>query len=67
MDEHELPDRTKLRRSPEPHLRPYMSIFGEVDIERYVYAKREGQAIQFAAIDARLALPESKFSHLLQD
>ncbi|NUN03969.1 MAG: ISKra4 family transposase [Bryobacteraceae bacterium] len=65
--EHELPDGTKLQRSAKPEPRLYTSIFGKVDIERYVYAEREGQAIQFVAIDARLALPESKFSYLLQD
>jgi len=66
-EEHQLPDGTLLKRSAQPQPRPYMSIFGELDIQRYVYAAREGQAIQFAAVDARLALPESKFSYLLQD
>jgi len=66
-EEHGLPDGTTLQRSAQPQPRPYMSIFGEVDIQRYVYAEREGQAIRFAAVDARLALPESKFSYLLQD
>jgi hypothetical protein len=36
-------------------------------VERYVYAQRLGQKIEFAELDARLALPESKFSYLLQD
>ena len=45
----------------------YVSIFGKIDIQRYVYAQRKGQAIKFAAIDARLALPAGKFSYLLQD
>jgi len=44
-----------------------VSIYGKIDIQRYVYAPRKGQAIQFAAIDARLALPAGKFSYLLQD
>lgn len=66
-EEHQLPDGKTLQRSPEPHARPYVSIFGELEIERYVYAQREGQKIEFAAVDARLALPESKFSYLLQD
>jgi hypothetical protein len=64
---HQLPEGTILRRSREPHVRPYVSIFGELEIERYVYAQRKGQRIEFAAVDARLALPESKFSYLLQD
>jgi hypothetical protein len=66
-EDHQLPDGKTLQRSPEPHRRPYISIFGELQIERYVYAQREGQKIEFAAVDARLALPESKFSYLLQD
>jgi hypothetical protein len=65
--EHQLPDGTALKRSAEPQPRPYTSIFGELNIQQYVYAQREGQPIQFAAIEARLALPESKFSYLLQD
>jgi hypothetical protein len=64
---YQLPDGTVVRRSAEAQPRPYVSIFGKLDIKQYVYAQREGQAIQFAAIEARLALPESKFSFLLQD
>jgi hypothetical protein len=48
-------------------MRPYVSIFGPVQIERFVYAERKGQAIAFVELDARLALPDSKFSYLLQD
>jgi hypothetical protein len=66
-EEHQLPDGTVLQRSARPQPRHYLSIFGELDIEQYVYAEREGQEIKFAAIAARLALPESKFSYLLQD
>ena len=40
---------------------------GRSTFRRYVYAQRKGQAIEFAAIDARLALPAGKFSYLLQD
>ncbi len=65
--EHQLPDGTIVKRSAKPEPRPYVSIFGEIDIERYVYSRRKGQAIEFAAIDARLALPAGKFSYLLQD
>jgi len=65
--EHQLPDGTRLQRSAQPQPRPYVSIFGELKIQQYVYAEREGQQIKFAAIAARLALPESKFSYLLQD
>ena len=65
--EHQLPDGTTVKRSDEPEPRDYVSIFGKIDIERYVYAQRKGQVIEFAAIDARLALPAGKFSYLLQD
>ena len=65
--EYQLPEGTTVKRSEEPQPREYMSIFGKIDIQRYVYAQRKGQAIKFAAIDARLALPAGKFSYLLQD
>jgi hypothetical protein len=65
--EHQLPEGTTVKRSDKPEPRKYVSIFGEIDIQRYVYAQRKGQAIKFAAIDARLALPAGKFSYLLQD
>ena len=65
--EHQLPDGTTVKRSDEPQQREYVSIFGKIDIQRYVYVQRKGQAIEFAAVDARLALPAGKFSYLLQD
>ena len=65
--EYQLPDTRTVKRSQQPHRRCYVSIFGELNIDRFVYAVREGQKIEFAAVDARLALPESKFSYLLQD
>jgi hypothetical protein len=65
--EYQLPDGTTVKRSKEPQSRAYVSIFGKIDIQRYVYAQRKGQAIEFAATDARLALPAGKFSYLLQD
>ena len=66
-EEHQLPEGTLVTRSEQPQARSYVSIFGELDITRYVYAQRKGQAIKFAAVDARLALPAGKFSYLLQD
>jgi hypothetical protein len=65
--EHRLPDGKTLQRSAEPQPRPYVSIFGELNIQQYVYAERKGQEIKFAPVAARLALPDSKFSYLLQD
>jgi hypothetical protein len=66
-DEHTLADDRTLKRSAEPQPRRYVSIFGELEISRYVYAARDGQKIEFIPVDARLALPESVFSYLLQD
>jgi len=55
------------RRLPEPHRRPYQSVFGRFELERVVYGTRESQRIEFVPLDARLGLPVGKFSYLLQD
>ena len=62
-----LADGRVVKRLPEPHGRPYRSIFGDFTLARVVYGTREGQAIEAAPLDARLGLPEDKFSYLLQD
>jgi len=56
-----------VRRLPEHHSRPYQSVFGSFELERVVYGTRESQSIEFVPLDARLGLPASKFSYLLQD
>ena len=56
-----------LRRLPQPHQRPYLSIFGELQIDRFVYGTREGQKIEYVPLDERLGLPEGKFSYVLED
>lgn len=66
-DECELEDGRRLKRSQELKIREYLSVFGKFSIDRYIYAQREGQKAEFIPLDARLALPESKFSYLLQD
>ena len=43
-----------------------MSVFGEIEFPRYVYGTRETQKLQAIPLDARLDLPESDFSYLLQ-
>ena len=48
------------------HPRRYVSIFGEMTIERTVYGTREKQKIQAAPLDAQLGLPDGDFSYLLQ-
>jgi hypothetical protein len=56
-----------VRRLPQRHRRPYQSVFASFELERVVYGTREGQAIEFVPLDARLRLPAGKFSYLLQD
>ena len=48
-----LADGRVVRRLPEPHSRPYQSIFGEFTLERVVYGTREGQRFEAAPLDAR--------------
>jgi hypothetical protein len=55
------------KRLPEPHARPYRSIFGPLSIARSVYGTREGQKIQFVPLDATLGLPEGEFSYVLEE
>lgn len=61
-----LPEGRELRRLENSHQRSLTTIFGEFLLDRAVYGTREGQAIEAAPLDARLQLPDSKFSHLLQ-
>lgn len=60
-------DRQRLRRLKDPHVRRYLSIFGEMLIQRRVYARREGQKVEQAPLDARLGLPAGDFSYVLED
>jgi hypothetical protein len=52
-----------LPRLDEPRSRPYLSIFGEVPIERVGYGD---DRLDAAPLDARLHLPRRQYSHLLQ-
>jgi hypothetical protein len=56
------PDRELPRLDP-PHRRPYLSIFGEVTIERTCYGQGRVEA---APLDAQLHLPQRQYSYLLQ-
>jgi len=62
-----LADGRQAQRLEELHPRRYVSIFGPFTLERTVYGSREGQALEFVPLDNRLQLPESVFSHVLQD
>jgi hypothetical protein len=66
-DRFTLPEGRELRRLEESHGRALVTIFGEFWLDRAVYGTRVGQAIEAVPLDARLQLPESKFSHLLQN
>jgi hypothetical protein len=46
--------------------RRYVSIFGELKIPRTVYGTRLTQKFEIIPLDARLGLPESDFSYVLQ-
>ena len=48
------------------HARRYVSIFGELTIDRTVYGTRDQQKIQAVPLDAQLGLPDGDFSYLLQ-
>ena len=63
----EMPDGEELKRLAEPHRCTYHSIFGPFTLSRFVYGTREGQRIDFVPLDARLELPESEYSYVLQD
>ena len=56
-----------LKRLDRLHAKPYMSVFGALPpIERAVYGTRETQKHELIPLDARLGLPESDYSYLLQ-
>lgn len=56
-----------VKRLPKLHTRRYLTVFGEFSLPRFVYGSREGQKVEHIPLDARLQLPEQKFSFLLQD
>ena len=56
-----------LQRSEAPHHRRYVSIFGELEIPRYVYSAGKKKAIEYAPLDARLGLPAGEISYVLED
>jgi hypothetical protein len=63
----ETADGRTLRRLKRPHVRRYLSIFGELLLCRRVYAEREKQQIERAPLDERLGLPAGEFSYVLED
>lgn len=57
----------KLKRLDSTYEKRYVSIFGEIKITRTVYGTREKQKHEIVPLDARINLPDSDFSYLLQD
>jgi len=55
-----------LHRLPEPRMRPYVSAFGPTPFVRDVYATRETQRQEVVPLDAKLGMPQSDTSYLLQ-
>jgi hypothetical protein len=55
------------QRLPETHRRRYASIYGPLEIFRFVYGTREGQEIKHVPLDARLGLPAGEPSYVLED
>jgi hypothetical protein len=61
-----LPDGQTVHRLPQSHARNYRTVFGDFRLERTVYGSREGQAVACVPLDARMQLPASDYSYLLQ-
>jgi hypothetical protein len=59
-------DGKTLHRLPERRMRPYVSAFGPTPFTRDVYATRETQRQEVVPLDAKLGMPESDTSYLLQ-
>jgi hypothetical protein len=55
-----------LHRLPEQRTRTYVSAFGPTPFERDVYATRETQRQEVVPLDAKLGMPQSDTSYLLQ-
>ena len=56
----------QLQRLPQRRVRSYVSAFGATPFERDVYATRETQRQEVVPLDAKLGMPESDTSYLLQ-
>ena len=55
-----------LHRLPEQRARPYVSAFGLTPFTRDVYPTRETQRQEVVPLDAKLGMPQSDTSYLLQ-
>lgn len=57
----------RLRRSRQKHERAYRSIFGIVEIRRYVYQIRDKTKVLASPLDKKLGLPADEVSYVLED
>jgi hypothetical protein len=56
----------QLQRLPQRRVRSYVSAFGPTPFARDVYATRETQRQEVVPLDAKLGMPQSDTSYLLQ-
>lgn len=56
-----------VRRSQQKHRRVYRSVFGDFEIERYVYCRREKTKALAKPLDQKLGLPADEVSYVLED
>ena len=54
-------------RSQQKHRRVYRSVFGDFEIERYVYCRREKTKALAKPLDQKLGLPADEVSYVLED
>ncbi|MFH0884047.1 MAG: ISKra4 family transposase [bacterium] len=57
----------RLRRLENKRRRTYLSAFGPIAYERYVYATRETQRQEVIPLDAKLGMPKGDASYLLEN
>jgi len=57
----------RLRRLEEKRRRTYVSAFGSISYERYVYAARETQRQEVIPLDAKLGMPRGDTSYVLEN
>lgn len=60
-------DGRTLQRRQEPVKRPLRTVFGQHSFSQFVYATGPKRKIELRPIDARLGLPEGKYSYLLDE
>jgi hypothetical protein len=56
-----------IHRSQEKHQRAYRSVFGDFEIKRYVYCRREKTKALAKPLDQKLGLPADEVSYVLED